>query len=331
VSRGNDLATVLYCALGADGRLVVTGHAVSLVISLYQHSTYFRPARISISLYYRYSEIMRIDTELGPLAARVIPGPSLVAVLWHSMFTDSRSWARMAGELSQKRTLVLIEGWSFGDSAGLDRVPEAFNDQCVQGAVAAIAQVHSELAVGPVDWLGSAWGGHVGLQLAATRPELVRSLITVSTPVHAPSPSLRRQVRMFLPVYRAIGMRGPVRQGLLKGMLTDLTRRTDPEAVDALVAPMSRASRQAIARTVHSAVLNRTDLAWAAARVTCPTLMIATDDRGEWSPAECAAAAATMKDARSAVLTRSRALPSLECPAELGALIAEFWAEHAAV
>jgi pimeloyl-ACP methyl ester carboxylesterase len=274
---------------------------------------------------------MRIDTQLGPLAARVVPGPSRVAVLWHSLFTDSRSWERVTGDLSQKRTLILIDGWSFGDSADLGRVTGKFNDQCVQGAVAVIAQVQGELAAGPVDWLGSAWGGHVGLQLAATQPELVRSLVTVSTPVHAPTPSLRRQVRMLLPVYRAIGMRGPVRQGLLEGMLTDLTRRTDPEAVDALVAPMSRTSRQAIARTVQSAALNRTDLAWAAARVSCPTLMIATDDRGEWSPAECAAAAATMKDARSAVLTRSRALPSLECPAELTALIADFWAGHAAI
>jgi hypothetical protein len=57
---------------------------------------------------------MRIDTKFGQLAAQVIPGPSPVAVLWHSMFTDSRSWARVVGDLSQKRTLVLIDGWSFG-------------------------------------------------------------------------------------------------------------------------------------------------------------------------------------------------------------------------
>jgi pimeloyl-ACP methyl ester carboxylesterase len=269
---------------------------------------------------------MRIATDLGPLAARIVPGPPPVAVLWHSMFTDSRSWDRVVDDLREKRTLVLVDGWSFGASADLGRVADKFIDRCVQGAVALVAQVQDELAAGPVDWLGSAWGGHVGLALAAARPELVRSLITVSTPVRAASPSMRRQVRMLLPVYRAIGMRGPVRQGLLDGMLTDLTRRTDPEAVDALVAPMSRGSRAAIARAVHSGVLNRTDLAWAAARVSCPTLMIATDDRGEWSPSECAQTTAAMKDARCAVLTRSRALPSLECPAELAALVADFWA-----
>jgi pimeloyl-ACP methyl ester carboxylesterase len=274
--------------------------------------------------------MMRIATDLGPLAARIVPGPPPVAVLWHSMFTDSRSWDRVVDDLREKRTLVLVDGWSFGASADLDRVADKFIDRCVHGAAAVVAQVQDELAAGPVDWLGSAWGGHVGLQLAAARPELVRSLITVSTPVRAASPSMRRQVRMLLPVYRAIGMRGPVRQGLLDGMLTDLTRRTDPQAIDALVAPMSKGNRAAIARTVHSGILNRTDLAWAAARVSCPTLMIATDDRGEWSPSECAQTAAAMKDARAVVLTRSRALPSLECPAELAALVTDFWAGHAA-
>jgi pimeloyl-ACP methyl ester carboxylesterase len=247
------------------------------------------------------------------------------------MFTDSRSWDRVVADLRVKRTLVLVDGYGFGASAALDHVVPEFIDGCVQGAVAVVSQIQNEVAAGPVDWLGSAWGGHVGLQLAATRPELVRSLITVSTPVQPASPSMRRQVRVLLPAYRAMGMRGPVRKGLLDGMLTDLTRCTDPEAVDALVAPMSRTNRAAIARTVRSGILNRADLAWAAARINCPTLMIATDDRGEWSPSECAATAAAMKEARSTAVTGSRALPSLECPAELAALVTDFWAERAAV
>ena len=265
-------------------------------------------------------------TDLGWLDARIVSGPPRVAVLWHSMFTDSRSWNRVVEELRESRTLVLIDGWSFGTSADLGQVVDDFIDRCVQGASAVVSQVQDELAPGPVDWLGSAWGGHVGLQLAAVRPDLVRSLITVSTPIPAASAAMRRQVRMLLPVYRAIGMRGPVRQGLLGGMLTDRTRQSDPEAVDALVAPMSRPNRGAIARTVHSSVLNRKDLAWATALVTCPTLMIATDDRGEWSPSQCAKITTAMKDARSAVLTGTRALPALECPSELAALVIDFWA-----
>jgi pimeloyl-ACP methyl ester carboxylesterase len=268
---------------------------------------------------------MRIDTELGQLSARVVSGPPHVAVLWHSMFTDSRSWDRVADDLSDLRTLVLVDGYGFGSSDGLDRPVREFIEACGRAAAAVVSQVQNDVATGPVDWLGSAWGGHVGLQLAATRPELVRSLTTVSTPVRAASPSMRHQVQMLLPVYRAIGMRGPVRQGLLKGMLTDRARRTDPESVDALVAPMSGTNRGAIARTVHSGVLNRADLTWTTTRVSCPTMMIATDDRGEWSPAECAETAAGMGNARSAVIAGTRALPSLERPAEFAAVVTDFW------
>jgi pimeloyl-ACP methyl ester carboxylesterase len=114
------------------------------------------------------------------------------------MFTDSRSWERVVDDLRRKRSLGLIDGWCCGARA-LDSVVDKFSDRCVQGAVAAISQVQNELVAGPVDWLGSAWGGHVGLQLAVTRPELVRSLIAVSTPIRAASPSMRRQVRNAAP------------------------------------------------------------------------------------------------------------------------------------
>lgn len=274
---------------------------------------------------------MQIATEFGQLDARVLSGPPQVAVLWHSMFTDSRSWDRVLDRLAEERTLVLVDGWSFGSSSDLPRVMPQFIDGCAQAGAAVVAKVQADLAAGPVDWLGSAWGGHVGLHLAATRPDLVRSLITVSTPVRAASPSLRRQVRLLLPVYRVIGMRGPVRRGLLEGMLNDATRRSDSQAVAALVGPMSRVNRGAIARTVQSGVLNRTDLTWALARVVCPTLMVATEDRGEWSPAECTEATAAMRDARTAVITGSRALPSLERPAELAALVSDFWQGSRAV
>jgi pimeloyl-ACP methyl ester carboxylesterase len=241
------------------------------------------------------------------------------------MFTDSRSWDPVIDELRVQRTLVLVDGYGFGSSDTLDHVVRDFGAACVRAASAVVAHTNRDVGPGPVDWVGSAWGGHVGLQLAATQPQLIRSLTTVSTPIHAPSSSMRRQVRLLLPIYRAIGMRGPVRNGLLKGMLTDHTRQSDPTAVAALVTPMSRPDRRGTARTVQSGVLNRTDLTWATAHISCPTLMIATDDRGEWSPAECAATAATMSDARSAVITGSRSLPSLERPTEFAELITDFW------
>src|SRR5674476_616623 len=83
------------------------------------------------SLYCRYSEMMRIETELGWLAARVVPGPPHVAVLWHSMFTDSRSWDRVVDDLREKRTLVLVDGPSFGSSTTSADIPSAVTSRRV--------------------------------------------------------------------------------------------------------------------------------------------------------------------------------------------------------
>lgn len=56
-------------------------------------------------------------------------------------------------------------------------------------------------------------------------------------------------------------------------------------------------------------------------------VIIATDDRGEWTPTKCAETAATMRNARPAVVKESCSLPSLEGPTELAAVIEDFWAE----
>jgi pimeloyl-ACP methyl ester carboxylesterase len=37
----------------------------------------------------------------------------------------------------------------------------------------------------PVDWVGNAWGGHVGVIFATTSPARCRTLVTLGTPVQA--------------------------------------------------------------------------------------------------------------------------------------------------
>ena len=37
----------------------------------------------------------------------------------------------------------------------------------------------------PVDWVGNAWGGHVGIVFAATWPDRCRTLVTFGTPIQA--------------------------------------------------------------------------------------------------------------------------------------------------
>ncbi|MCU1474397.1 alpha/beta hydrolase [Amnibacterium sp.] len=264
-------------------------------------------------------EDLRVATDLGAVAARVL-GRGRPTVLWHSMFVDGASWARIAPLLLPGRQLVVVDGPGWGASARLPRTVR------MADAVAAAARVVDAVFPGvPVDWVGNAWGGHVGIELAATRPELVRSLVAMSAPIQPISSNLRRQILALIPVLLVAGPITPVQRAIAAGVLTDRSAR-DPGTVGVIADALALAGRRSTVRTVRSFILNRVDIASLLPRVVAPTLFVAGDDRDEWTPEQAQAAARSVRDGRAVVLPDSRALLPLEQPAALARIIRDFWA-----
>ena len=237
------------------------------------------------------------------------------------MFVDSSSWDRVLPALAEHRRLYVVDGPSRGQSDPLDRA----------WAIAACAGAAEDLLAGLglswVDWLGKAWGGHVGIQLAAERPDLVRSLIAISAPTNPISPALRRKVRFLLALYRVLGARGPVGSGMAKSLLTDHTRERDPAGLALLMGPLRAPGRTPMVRAVQSAILNRTNLSGSGRRITAQVLFVTTDDRGEWTPEEARAIARQMPNARELTVSGSRVIPAVERPKELSSAVKEFWSQ----
>lgn len=271
--------------------------------------------------------VVQVSTELGPLSVRVTGGggdrPDRPVVAWHSLFVDSTSWDRLLPAL-RHRPFYAIDAPSSGASAPLCRPVDI--EACAEAAVDVVTALADRLA-GPVHWLGNAWGGHVGMVLAATRPDLVRSLAAVSAPTFPVPSAQRTQIRALLPLYRVIGARGPVRSAILETILTDRSRNEDPDLVALIDECLARAGSRATVAAVRTAALNRTDLEWAARRISRPTLLVATEDRGEWTVEQARAAAALMPDARVASIVGARVIPALERPTELAAVLNRFWSE----
>ncbi|WP_246833497.1 alpha/beta hydrolase [Williamsia sp. 1138] len=261
---------------------------------------------------------LRIPTSLGTLHVRVV-GSGPPAVLWHSMFVDSTSWDRVAGELAHHRTLYLVDAPSAGRSDALARATD------IAGCAAAATDLLAALDVPSVDWVGNAWGGHVGMRLAATPDTAIRSLVAISAPTHPIDSGLRRKVRTLVPLYRLFGPRGLPRRAIEDTLFTDHTRANDPEALGLLTDSMRRTSSAAMVRAIETAILNRTDLTWAAQQITCPTLFVTTDDRGEWTPDQARAVAERMVDAREVTIAGARVIPAIEQPVETAAAITAFW------
>ena len=263
----------------------------------------------------------RIETRLGALNARVT-GTGRLTILWSSMFVDSHTWDRILPLLIEgsaiPRRFVLIDPPGLGLSESLIRrstIAEAAD--AARDALAALG------ADGPVDWLGNAFGGHVGLNLA-TDPTTLRSLVAISSPTEPIAPDLRRKIGLLHPLLKLAGPVGPVRDAIVEAMLTDESAAT-PTTVQVVLDSLARPTKASMSLALRSFIIDRTDVTERLADIRVPSLFVASDDRGDWSPADAQRAASLAPGAEAVTIEGARTLIPLEQPAQLAAAILGFW------
>lgn len=247
-------------------------------------------------------------------------------MLWHSLFLDSRSWCGLDGTLALTRDVVAIDGPSHGRSEPFER------DFTFPDCLAAAETVLDDLGIdGPVDWVGNAWGGHVGIHLAAAEPGRVRTLTTIGTPAHA----LRRMERWakvgpLVAVYRVLGphpmLLGPLSDALVGREAT----AADPDVAREVMSAFTGAHRGAMFHAMRSMMLRRPSMAADMARLAVPTLVIAArDDITGWRPADAQLIADTMADATVVSAAGSgHTSPLLVDRDTVAAALTAFWASH---
>jgi pimeloyl-ACP methyl ester carboxylesterase len=265
------------------------------------------------------SDITLIPTALGTLRVEAW-GTGQPAILWHSLFVDSTSWIRVRTALGASRRLLLIDGPSHGGSASPTR--RFTLDECAAAAL----QVLDHLGVTePVDWVGNAWGGHVGILFAAAHPERCRSLVTIGTPVHALGALERPRIQAMVSLYRWIGPVGFLLKAVERGLLSPRTRANDPDAVRLVATAVRHAERRGMLTAMHSVMLGRPDLTAVLRSVSAPALMVTGDELPGWSPSAAAVSAARLPHGSSAVIAGTRHLAPLERPQAVEELVIDFW------
>ncbi len=261
--------------------------------------------------------VERVRTRLGDLHVRIV-GTGRTTVLWSSMFVDSHTWDALIPHLGAGRRFVLVDGPGLGLSDPLLR------RSSIAEAADAAGDLLTGLGVdGPVDWVGNAFGGHVGYLLAA-RAGALRSLVTISAPVDPVSAALRAQICALLPLLRLAGPVGPVRNAVVSAMLTDASANDDGIR-RVVVESLGRPSRRSLTNAVRSFILGRTDLTDDLPAIEVPCLYVASDDRGDWSPEAAVVAAGLTPEAQVVTIANARTLIPLEQPADLAVHLVRFW------
>ncbi|MEF3402396.1 alpha/beta fold hydrolase [Agromyces sp. CCNWLW203] len=258
------------------------------------------------------------DTSLGRVVARVT-GEGPIAVLWHGMFVDGRSWDPVIPRLRQRRRLVVLDAPGYGASDALERLSTI--EECAEVAVQIVDQLPG---TGPVDWLGAAWGGHVGMAAAALFPGSLRSLVAISSPVEPIDRFFRLKLIIASGALARLGPIAHLRHAVHGAQLTKANQHNaDMTAI--IDDAMTGVEPEALARTVTSFIINRTDATHRLPRIHVPALLVAGDDRGEWSPEIMAEAADRIPNARTAVVNGARTLVQVEQPEATANAVEAFW------
>jgi pimeloyl-ACP methyl ester carboxylesterase len=259
----------------------------------------------------------QVPTRLGPLSVTRHGDGGAWLVLWHSLFLDGRSWDPVLPVLTPGRSVLVLDGPCHGTSAGPER-PFTLDD-CAAAAVEVMDHFHAET----VDWVGNAWGGHVGVVLAAAQPRRVRKLAVLSSPMQALRPFERVRLHALTAVFRLVGWRDFLAAAVVDALvLPSASAATRQYVKDAAQAPGAARTRLAM----RSVMFGRPSLVERLPSLQTPTLFVTSTADQLWPPELARAHAARLPQGRLEILDGVRHIPPMEAPAATGKLLTDWLA-----
>ena len=172
-------------------------------------------------------------------------------MLWHSLFMDDRSWDRIEEDLSAERRARAHR--RSGTRSEADPGRRYTMEEC-----AAAAKVLDVLGISEsVDWVGKAWGGHVGVIFAATSPARCRTFGDSGPPVQAYRTWERVENLLLLLLYRLLGPVSFIQNAVVDTLLSPRTRAEDPAAVRMVRDCLMHANRAKLSNAMVSISLRR--------------------------------------------------------------------------
>ncbi|WP_459986087.1 alpha/beta fold hydrolase [Nocardioides sp. AN3] len=229
-------------------------------------------------------------------------------LLLHGIGSSSASFAPQFDALADERTLV---AW---DAPGYAASPDPVGPLGHLGldgyVTAALGVVRAALGLGPVHVVGVSWGGVIALRLAATHPELVRTLTVVGASLGSGTDPVRAaQMRARAADLLRLGpdafARARAPRLLSPHAPADLVRTAVTTMAEAIRLPGYAEAAESMATA---------DLSGDLARITAPTLVLAGEADTVTGPERAREIAAGIPGALLATLPRAGHLANQEQP-----------------
>ncbi|MFE2042813.1 alpha/beta fold hydrolase, partial [Streptomyces sp. NPDC059477] len=187
-------------------------------------------------------------------------GPGML--LLHGIGSSAASFAPQLKELAGEFTLT---AW---DAPGYAASPDPVGPVGLDGYVtAAVAVARTALDPGPFHLVGVSWGGAIALRLAATHPELVRSLTVIGASLGSGTdPARAQQMRSRAAELRRLGPQAFARERAPRLLAPDAPAELVETATDTMADAIRLPGYASAAEAMASA-----DLTADLHRITAPT------------------------------------------------------------
>ncbi len=253
----------------------------------------------------------------GPAQAAARSQNNETIVFSHGLLFSTELFAPQIAALQNRYRCIAYDHRGQGRSADSD-LRSISMELLYQDAVALLTQ----LAVGPVHWVGLSMGGFVGMRLAARRPDLVRSLSLLETSADGePQENLLR--------YRALSMAARVfgMTPLLDRVMPIVFGRSslsDPENQEKVLhwRAMLAQNRRSIWRAVNG-VIERVAIYPELDRIRCPTLIVAGEEDVATVPAKAERMHRAIAGSRLVRIARAGHSSTIEQPEQVNRWLIE--------
>jgi 3-oxoadipate enol-lactonase len=260
----------------------------------------------------------QFETVAGRLAVFQVGKGERTIIFWPSVFADHTMYRQQAVVLADEFRMIFIDGPGHGGSG--PQKPGATLDT----HASAVIDVMDQLQVANSVFVGTSWGGLVGVHLVRLYPKRVAALVALNTPFDTRKGGPSIAVRMIVLLARLAGTTGLFANGVSGSFFAPSSKLRNKAQITEFKSRLAGFRPVDMAVVARGVLLERESELTSLGRIAAPTLVVAGREDSNVSSVDLQQASNLIPDARFVEIPYSAHLSALEAPDAVNLLIRDF-------